>query len=177
MKFTAQMIPEAINNYNVYNGGGDRMIGVTGETQIMEMVSRTTEISGAGIPGAYNAVVTGHFDSMTQTINFRPLPKAGLVDLAPGKNVRLNLRGALQYKDSATNESGEVGVRYVVGGQVKQLSTGTLNNGNAMNASAQIEVTYALIEFDSEPCIEIDKPNMVYRVDGKDLMERIRKLC
>ena len=177
MKFTAQMVPEAINNYNAYNGDGDRMIGVTGETQLMEMVARVVEISGAGISGSYNAVVIGHFDSMTQTVNFRVLTKEGMVDLAPGKTVRLNLRGALQYKDSATNESGEVGVRYVIGGQVRQLSPGTLNPGNPMSASVQIDVTYALFEFDSEPCIEIDKLNSVYRVDGKDLMENIRKLC
>lgn len=177
MKFTSQQIPEVINNYNVYNGDGDRMIGVTGETTIMDLVAKVSEITGAGIAGSYNAVVIGHFDSMAQTVNFRILTQEGLTDLAPGMTVRLNLRGAMQYRDTASGEIGEVGVRFVVGGQVKQLSPGSLSAGNMMNASVQIEVTYGLFEFDSTPCIEVDKLNTVYRVDGKDLLEKYRKLC
>lgn len=177
MKFTAQQIPEVINNYNVYNGSGDRLIGITGATQIAELVAKATEISGAGVPGAYNAVVIGHFDSITQTINFRTVTQEGMVDLAPGKNVRLNMRGDLQYSDTSTNEIEHIGVRFVVGGQVKQYSPGNLEAGNNMGASVQVEVTYSLWEFDGTSCVELDKKNNVYRVDGKDLMEAIRKNC
>ncbi|MDD3251764.1 MAG: phage major tail tube protein [Lachnospiraceae bacterium] len=177
MKFTSQQIPEVINNYNVYNGDGNRMVGITGATQIADLVAKLTEISGAGVAGTYNAVVIGHFDSSTQTINFRAVTQEGMTDLAPGKNVRLNLRGDLQYTDTATNETGHVGVRFVVGGQVKQFSPGNLEAGNMMGGSAQVELTYILWEFDGNPCIELDKKNNVYRVDGKDLLEAVRKNC
>lgn len=176
MKFTSSQIPEVINNYNVYNESGSKELGLTNETPLPELVAKLIDVSGAGIAGSYNAVIVGHFDSITQTVNFKALHGDAVREFAPGKNIGLNIRGALQYTDSGTNVTDTVGLRYVVRGQVKQLTPGTMKAGDMMNASAQIEVTYMLIEIDGEKVLELDKRNNVYRVDGVDLLEKVRQL-
>ena len=45
-KFTAKQIPELINNYNVYDGDGDRLIGLTDTTSMAELVAKTVTVSG-----------------------------------------------------------------------------------------------------------------------------------
>lgn len=176
-KFTAQQIPELINNYNVYDGDGDRLIGLTDTTSMAELVAKTVTVSGAGMLGEYAAVVLGHFTSITQTLNFRILYGNALSLFAPGKDVSLSVRGAIQYDDAGAGTTDLIGVRYVLSGKAKQLTIGDMKAGDAQNASVQIEVTRILIELDGEVVLELDKKNMVYKVDGVDYAEKLRRLC
>ena len=46
-----------------------------------------------------------------------------------------------------------------------------------MDAKVSIEAIYILYEIDGVKLIEIDKLNNIYRIEGVDLMEKLRKLC
>lgn len=50
-------------------------------------------------------------------------------------------------------------------------------NGVLMNASIKLEVTYLLFEMGGVTMMELDKLNSIYKVNGKDLLEKIRNQC
>lgn len=46
-----------------------------------------------------------------------------------------------------------------------------------MDATVTVEVIYLMIEIDGKNKIEIDKLNFVYKVNGKDILEKVRNQC
>lgn len=177
MEFNNLIIPEVINGFNVYNGDGDIMVGITDEMSMADLASKVATITGAGIAGSYDVPVLGHFDSITQDIPFRILNKPIFEFANPMKQVGFNIRGAIQVTDKSTGVSDFLGFRYVVKGRCKTVSPGSLKPGDVMGSKVSIEAVYILYEIEGEKLIEIDKLNNIYRVNGVDLMEKVRRLC
>ena len=46
-----------------------------------------------------------------------------------------------------------------------------------MDAAVTVEVVYIMIELDGKQRVELDKLNNVYKVNGVDLLAKIRKQC
>ena len=65
----ANIVPEQLVNYKIYNGFSD-MIG-TADVTLPSLESMTNEVKGAGIAGSYNSPVTGHYGPMSMTVNWR----------------------------------------------------------------------------------------------------------
>lgn len=177
MKISTKCIPEIINNYEVYDGDGDKLVGITGEMTLAALNNLLAEISGAGVSGKYNTPVIGQYDDVQQEIPFRVV----YVDMAeymnPMKNTRLNIRGAIQVTDKSTGVADFCGFRYVVGGRCVGINPGSMKPGGTMDASVTIDATYILIEIDGEKIVEIDKLNNVCRINGTDLLEAVRRYC
>ncbi len=174
---TSAAIPEIINNFKVYNGDGNELIGVTADMSLAELNNLTAEIRGAGIAGAYNTPVIGQYGSMQQEVPFRVLYKEMAEMINPLKPTRVNVRGAIQVTDKATGVARMCGFRYVVGGHCVATKPGTAQPGSPMNGSVTIEMTYVLIEIDGEKVVEIDKLNNICWIDGVDLLEEVRRYC
>ena len=68
-------------------------------------------------------------------------------------------------------------MRVVVRGRQKKLTSGSVAQGAAMEASVTVEITYIMIELDGKKRIELDKMNSVYKVNGVDLLAKVRKQC
>lgn len=177
MEMNNLVIPEVINGFKVYDGDGNDLVGITDEMSMADLASKVATVTGAGIAGSYEVPVLGHYDSITQEIPFRILYK-NVFELAnPMKQVSLNIRGAIQVTNKGTGLSDFAGFRYVVKGRCKSMSPGNLKPGDVMGSKVSIEAVYILYEINGEKMVEIDKLNNVFRVDGVDLMERVRKLC
>ena len=58
---------------------------------------------------------------------------------------------------------------------MKKLTSGTVKQGGAMDAAVTVEVVYIMIELDGKQRVELDKLNNVYKVNGVDLLAKIRK--
>ena len=177
MDFNNLIIPEVINGFNVYDGDGNVQVGITDEMSMAELASKVATVTGAGIAGSYDVPVLGHFDSITQDIPFRILYKPIFQFANPMKQVGLTVRGAIQVTNKSTGVSDFAGFRYVVKGRSKTITPGNLKPGDVMGSKVSIEAVYILYEIDGEKLIEIDKLNNIYRIDGVDLMEKVRKLC
>lgn len=177
MEFNNLIIPEVVNGFNVYDGDGDIMVGVTDEMSMAELASKVVTVTGAGILGSYEVPVLGHYDAITQEVPFRILYKPVFEFANPMKQVCLNVRGALQVTDKNTGVSDFCGLRYVVKGRCKTITPGNLKPGDAMGAKISIAAVYILYEIEGTKLLEIDKLNNVYRINGVDLMEKVRKLC
>ena len=105
MKMNNMVIPEVVNNFNVYDGDGDIMIGITDEMSFAELSNMVSTITGAGIAGSYDVPVIGHYTSITQEIPFRILYAPILKYANPMKQVSINVRGAIQVTDKSTGVS------------------------------------------------------------------------
>lgn len=166
-------IPTVIHDYNVYNDG-NKIIGTTGEVTLPNFEPLTSAISGAGLLGEFEEVIIGQFKSMTIDINFRTLCDDIFKFMDLTETIDLNLRAARQEMKS---ESGAVeygGMRIAVRGKQKNFSPGKLKQAEQMDASITLELSYILIEFNGETKLELDKLNSVFKVDGKDLMAKVR---
>ena len=60
---------------------------------------------------------------------------------------------------------------------MKNLTSGTVKQGGATDAAVTVEVVYIMIELDGKQRVELDKLNNVYKVNGVDLLAKIRKQC
>lgn len=165
-------IPTVIHDYNVYNSG-NKIIGTTGEVTLPDFEPLTSTISGAGLLGEFEEVIIGQFKSMTMDINFRTLCDDIFKFMDPTKTIDLTLRASRQ---EMTGESGIAfgGMRIVVRGKLKGFTPGKLKQADQMDSSIKLELSYILIEFDGVTKLELDKLNSVFKVDGTDLMAKVR---
>ena len=170
-----RIIPEVINNFNVYKSG-NRLIGVTSEMTLPDIVSMTETISGAGLLGEYETVLLGHYSSIEQEIPFRIL-EDDIFTLANPMDVQeITLRGTQQISDRDASLKTQ-GMRIVERGRVKTFKQGTLKMGGQMGSSVVLEVFYILIEVNNEVKFELDKLNEVLKINGVDVMAQIKQYC
>lgn len=176
MRYDTSMIPEILNDYNVYDGDGDKVIGVTNDMTMADIASKVIEMEGAGLD-AIEVVAVGLYGAITQEIPTATPYTQLMKYLDTTKNVTLNVRGAIQAEDKGTGENKNIGFRYLVMGKVKQLSPGNTKRGEAFGTKISVAVRRLLIEIGGENVLEIDKMNRKVVVNGVDITEKIRKLC
>lgn len=172
---TSSIVPEIINNYNVYHNG-NALVGVSGAVTLPTLDAITEEVSGAGILGTYDTNVVGFYSSITQEVPFRILDEDIFSLMNPSELVDLTFRGSSQFTHKATGAVDYKGMRVVERGRLKNFTPGKLELGKQMDASVTLELLYILIEVDGATKLEYDKLNSVFVVDGKDLLEKVRTL-
>ena len=126
---------------------GTKLVGISDEVTLPDFESLTETLSGPGILGEIDDPTVGH------------------------------LRGSIQY---TVNDSGATAfkpMRIVVRGKNKGLTGGKAKQGTGTASSIKLELLYILIEIDNVTEIELDKLNFIYKVHGKDLLEKVRKMC
>lgn len=170
------IIPEAINNFNVYKAG-NRLIGVTEEVSLAEIKMMTDTIKGAGLLGEYNTPLIGQYQSIQQEIPFRMLEDDIFSMANPMKIQELTLRASEQYMEKKTLDLGLKGLKIVMRGRTLEFKPGSVKNGGQMGASVTMEVFYLKIVSGGKDKFELDKLNGVLKIDGKDVMKDINKYC
>ena len=163
-------IPSKINSYNVYNDA-ERLIGVGDEVTLPDFEALAETISGAGILGELDDPTVGHFSNMEMEIPFRVLDR----EATDTKAVRLTLRAAQQ----ALTVEGDTefrSMRVVVRGKSATLAMGSVQNANPMESSVTLNVSYILIEVDGTTLVELDKINPTFKVNGVDLLQKVREM-
>lgn len=167
-------IPEIINNFNAYNNG-NVLIGVTGSVALPTFDPITETIGGAGILGEYETGVVGMYSSMQQEVPFRILDTDIFSLMDPSSLVDLTFRASAQSTVKSTGAVDYKGMRVVERGRLKSFNPGTFEQGKQMGASVTLELLYVLIEIDGKTMLEYDKLNAVFKANGKDLLEKVRK--
>lgn len=168
-------IPTKINRYNVYNEA-EKLIGAGDEVSLPDFEAMSETLSGAGILGEIDDPAVGHFSKMEITIPFRVLDEESTQMLDTTKAVRITLRGAQQ----TLSPEGDIAfrnMRVVTRGRPTKLSAGKLKSANPMDTSVTLSLLYILIEVDGKPLVELDKLNQVFKVNGKDILAKVRDMC
>lgn len=177
MEKSAATFPEVVNMFNAYNAG-NKLMGISGEISLAEFSAMTATVSGAGILGEYNTAVIGMFQSMQQEIPFRMVNEEYFELMDTTKQAEIVLRSSLQLVDRSSGGAlSTQGMRIVFRGRPVAFKPGQLKQGDLMNASVTLELTYVLIEMGGEKKLELDKLNGIYIVNGKDLLADIRNQC
>ncbi len=165
------IIPEAVHSYNVYNGT-NRIIGITGAVELPGFQYITNTISLAGMPGEYDAPVIGHVASQKIKIPFTMIDKDGYFAMVKGEDVVL--RASIQTKESETNKPDTVNMVVTIRGITTEYNLGSLEKAKLMNSDITKEITYIKIVIGNVVCLEYDKFNNIYVINGEDMLAKVR---
>lgn len=164
-------IPERLVNFRCYNGAAE-LLGMT-DVELPAFDGLTENIAGAGIAGEYESPVLGHFKSQMVKLKWRTVTKAGLALLTPVRQV-FDIRGSVQLQDPMLGTLVTQGWRVECTGQVKHVGLGKFEPGKVMGAETDMECAVIRIALNGEPLVELDKFNMIFKVNGIDYLRQVR---
>lgn len=165
-----------INLYNCYQDG-NKMVGLTDEVTLPDFDALTETLSGAGILGEIDEPTLGHFGASEIEIPFLMIDNQmfGMMDMS--SSVNLTLRISNQAIEQANFKTDFMPSRIVIKGKKKGFTMGSAKQGSAMKPSVKVEILYILIEVNGKKKFELDKLNVVYKVNDKDLLQKARSQC
>ena len=167
----SNIISEKGINFSVYYAGEDQLGVAEGEFPKLEAM--TSEVKGAGIAGAADTVVLGHFNSIKMTLKWRTTTDA-FVKLTAHKAHELDLYSAQQDYDAGLGEYRERAVHVFLKAIPVSSTLGSLVVGDSVGTETELEVLYMKLEIDGKERIELDKYNYIYKVDGTDYLAGVR---
>lgn len=134
----------------------------------------TQSISGAGIAGNIEAVVLGHFDAMTLTLNFRQMTEHA-VKLSEPRRHNIDLRVAQQIEDTVAGTIGVQNVKHIFVVIPKRTSPGGVSPATPGNGSGEYAVRYWATYIGGVKVLEIDPLNFIYQVNGVDYLADVKR--
>ena len=164
--------PEAYIDFEVYEDSKN-FIGVSQAT-LPNINFITQQITGSGISGNVEAVLTGMVDAMSLTLNFRSATDAAVSLMAPRRH-NIDLRVAEQYWDTASIAKAISADKYVMVVVPKNTQPGNVAPAAAADTSGEYSVYYYAGYRDGEKLWEIDPWNYICNIGGVDYMADVRK--
>lgn len=170
-----KLIPDKINNYNVYTGTAttaNKLIGVTDETTLVKLESMSETLSLAGMAGEIDSPTVGQYKSMEIELGFSNIAKSSL-KVAAEDNTPLIIRSAQEFIDPENGMKSFQNRTITIRGMTKSIDYGKLKKGGYGNPSIKKEVVYYKEVIDGETVTEIDKFNGKSIVGGVDQTKEI----
>lgn len=165
-------VNELVVNFSIYEDAVE-YLGMA-EVNLPEIAAMVEEIKGAGIAGNVEAVVIGHFEAMTLTLNFRTVTDA-TIRLNEPRIHMIDLRAAQQSENTATKNIDIDGMKYIMRVRPKKFAPGKVGVATVADASGEYAITYYAIYKNGVKKLEIDQLNFIYYVDGVDYLADVRK--
>ncbi|MCI8315188.1 MAG: hypothetical protein HFH74_09195 [Lachnospiraceae bacterium] len=173
------LIPDKINNYNVYVGtatAANKLIGVMDETTLPSLKNLSETLSLAGMAGEIDSPAVGQYQSMEIELVFSNIAKSSL-EIAAMDNTPLILRSAQEFVNPEDSTKSLKNRTITIRGMTKGINFGSLKKGGYGKPSVTKEVTYYKDVVDGDVVVEIDKFNGRAVIGGidqtKDIMEYI----
>ena len=166
-------IATKINAYNVYLDG-KKLIGVSDEVTLPDFEALTETLSGAGILGEIDEPLLGHFGASEIEIPFRTLNNDMFKLANMQSSVSLTLRMSTQTINESKMDTDFLPSRIVIKGKNKSITGGKVKQGSGTGSSLKVEILYILIEVNKKAKFELDRLNFVYKVNGTDLLKKVR---
>ena len=164
--------PEAYIDFEVYEGKKN-FVGIAKAT-LPNINFLTQQITGAGISGNIEAVLTGMVDAMNLALEFRSATDAAVSLMAPKKH-NLELRVAEQYWNTTKQAKEIMADKYVLVVMPKNFSPGAVAPASAADTSGEYS-TYYYAGFKNDKLLwEIDPFNYICNIGGVDYMADVRK--
>ena len=163
-------LPKKLYLFNTFLNGAS-FLGQAEELTTPKLTRKTEDYQGAGMPGS----VAVHMGFEAGALDME-LTMGGLsVEMLKtyGANIDgTQLRFAGSYSDDATGEA--VGCEIQTRGRVTEMDWGSAKQGDNTQHKYTLKNTYCKITVDNSEVFEIDLLNMVWKVDGVDMMEKHR---
>lgn len=164
--------PEAYIDFEVYMDAIN-LVGVAKAT-MPDIAFLTQTITGAGISGNVEAVLTGMVEAMTLTLNFRSVTDAATKLMAPVKH-QIDLRVAEQFWDTVGVQKEIQADKYVMVVVPKNTKPGNIAPASAADTSGEYSVYKYAGYKNGKTLWDIDPFNYKCEIDGVDYMEPVRK--
>ncbi|MDR2821044.1 MAG: phage major tail tube protein [Desulfovibrio sp.] len=164
-------IPALLTNAKIYRDGADQL-GV-GTVELPNFEFMTESIAGLGIGGEMDMPVVGHFKSMSIKITWNTVNDNTVGLLLPQAH-HLDVRGSVQEYDAGAGTFVNKAVKVVVRAIPKTSGIGKFEPGKKMDPETELEVSYLKLWLGGVERVEVDKFNLIFRVNGMDSLADIR---
>ncbi len=167
-----KLVRDKTIQYQAYQDGTN-FLGTT-TIELPEFTFLSDTLKAAGIMGEIETAVIGQLSSMAITLNWNAIDPAALrlMKLTP---ISLDLRSGQQLFDATSGGQKIEKIRIAVRGTIKSSNPGTLEIGAGTGGNTVVEVHYIKYVINDKDVLEIDKLNMVYKVDGIDYLAELRE--
>lgn len=165
-------VDEFVVSYAMYENGTEYM-GTT-EVTLPDLEFMTEELSGAGIAGTVEEVITGNMSAMTTTFNFRTVGKWTTKLLEPRVH-NIDLRVAQQNMETKDGTTSVSSVKHIMKIKPKKTTLGKVSAASTADASGEYSVLYYALYVDGVKITEVDPLNFICIVNGKDYLQEVRK--
>lgn len=165
------IVPEKLANFRVYEDGNN-LVGIADVT-LPSFDAMTETVKGAGIAGEIDSPTIGHFGSMELGLNWRTINQHNVL-LTGADGLKLDLRGAIQVRDTSTGKLVIKPVKIMVNGVSKKTELGKFEVASPNDTANTIEVDYIKIDIDGKTQLELDKYNFIFKVGDNDLLKDMR---
>lgn len=169
----AFQIPERLINFKVYDSNSKELIGLS-DVELPKFDAMTESIAGVGIAGELESVVLGHFKSMQVVLKLLTPTDQAIKLLAPVVQA-FDLRGSIQLQDPSAGALLTKPLRVSLRGQVKTFGLGKFEPGKKMESDVTVECQAISVFYDGVSLIELDKLNMIFKVNGFDYLRSARQ--
>ena len=163
--------PEAYIDFEVYEDGKN-FLGISSAT-LPSINFITQTITGAGISGNVEAILTGMVDAMSLGLNFRSAMDAAVSLMKPERH-NIDLRVAEQYWDTTGIKKEVAADKYVLVVMPKTFSPGQVAPASAADVSGEYSCYYYAGYKDGKKLWEIDPFNYICYIGDKDYMADVR---
>ena len=139
-----------------------------------EISFMTETISGSGIAGEMEVPAIGMTGPLSATVNWiSQCP--GFFDLMDtSTSANLEFRASLQLEDETTGLRSTRSLRIAMLTKPKTISLGSLETAKQQGGSSEYELSRLLVEYNGKEVLLIDKLAFIYRVNGKDMLAKVR---
>lgn len=159
--------------YRVYHNGKDWLGVATIEAPQIQHMTET--LSGSGIAGEIENPTIGITQSLGVKLTFTSPQPEVFNGLDWTQTALYECYGALQVSDDATGMRTSVPVRMNLLGRVKNFPLGSWEQGKKHGNELEMETTRLEYLLDGQEKLLIDKLNFIFRVNGTDLLRKIRQ--
>jgi len=164
-------VPSVLINAKIYNEGKELMGAGTVELPDLEFMTET--VSGLGMGGEIDLPVLGHFQSLTMSVSWNTVSKQSVSLLAPRTHA-LVIYASIQDWDTGGGTFAPAPVRVMVQATPKKSGVGKFEVGKKMEPGNEFELTFIKMSIGGEEVLEIDKLNMICRINGVDYLADVR---
>jgi hypothetical protein len=164
-------IPTVLNNFNTY-GSGHKYVGVSSEVTLPSFEYLTETIDGAGIAGEIEEAIEGAFGSLETETTFQNISQEYFDYIT--QTGQITYRGSMQVLNTASQTNDYESIVVVTKGKVKSFDLGTLKKGGKGEPKVVREITYCKITIGGSAVLELDKYNMVWKLNGVDKLQKVR---
>lgn len=164
-------LPKILKYFNTFVDGNS-FIGEAESITLPKLTQKLEKYRGAGMPGSVSINLGLDDDALSLELSMGGLVPALTKKLGGTiSGTALRFAGAFQQDDSEDFIKYEVEVT----GRLKEEDSGDNKQGEVTKVKYSMECVYYKLTVDGEEVFEVDIINMIYKVDGKDLLEKARQ--
>lgn len=164
-------LPKKLKHMNLFNDGQSYM-GQCGTVTLPKLTRKLEAWRGAGMDGAAK-VDMGMGDDLDLEWSIGGIDALVVKQFGHPSANGVPLRFAGSYQQDDTGET--FAVEVVVRGRHEEIDMGDAQPGEDTEHKIKTALTYYKLVLDGEELIEIDTLAMIFKVDGRDMLEEHRR--